>query len=255
MGYSTFQEDATTPLVVVEDLKTQVKTARASFLAMLFVLLGFIVATFALVVVAIEHSKEFGVVNSALTDKSTGEVLSLHKHEEVIDDVFAPGAAPGVEWITITGEDGSMTRTQVMAFEKKECQHISDPTCVDGYHFYFHTILGCFCATRFIDHDLEAQTHFVPVEHPEESARKRSLLSNQVDEYVASGYGGRQLLIQQFDQNHDGSLNTKDLIKLAKQWQLSPEEAAEELAEIQEDMAIPAMAHQKNPSFHTRFKQ
>jgi len=149
-SYGTLSE----PLVVepevarsVAALKGEMKSTKLMVVFGLFLSCVFCIATFAMVCVATEYSKEVTVINSALTDKRTQQVLSTREHEELITDPVT--FANGIRWLTFKSSDGGMTRAEVNGFEKVQCE--SGDYCLDGFHYVFHTAFGDYVADETAD--------------------------------------------------------------------------------------------------------
>mmetsp|Transcript_28663 Transcript_28663/g.34820 ORF Transcript_28663/g.34820 Transcript_28663/m.34820 type:complete len:203 (+) Transcript_28663:74-682(+) len=164
--YGTLSE----PLVVesevaqdVAELKSEVRTGKWMVLFGLAIACVFCVATFAMVCVATEYSKEVTIINSALIDKKTNNVVSTREHEEIIQDPIKNGS--GVKWLTFYSADGGITRAEVSGFEQVTCTEATkEKYCVDGEHYFFKTILGSYAATPVINKDFEASVKFAPVD-------------------------------------------------------------------------------------------
>lgn len=164
-SYGTLAE----PLVVepqlstkVNELKNEVRSGKWMVLLGLSVAMIFCIATFAMVCVATEYTKEVVVINSALMDKKTNSIVSTREHEETIADPI--GNAAGVKWVTFFHQDGGITRTMVYGYEKVKCTTLTaEENCVDGFHYIFNTADGDYAANPVIDADFNAQVSFVPV--------------------------------------------------------------------------------------------
>lgn len=184
--YGTLSE----PLVVENTpltLDAPSKTGKFAIVFGLIIATAFCIATFAMVCVATEYSKELVVVNSALVDKKTQQVVSTREHEEEIVDPIK-GAA-GVKFLTFESKDGSITRAEIMAFEKVKCNaQTKSVHCVEGSHYFFKTILGIYAAEPVINSDFEASYTFTPVEDSFYESTKASDKSSKSDNMVGSGY-------------------------------------------------------------------
>jgi len=164
--YGTLSE----PLVVesdvavdVTELKAEVRMGKWMVLFGLTIACVFCVATFAMVCVATEYSKEVIIVNSALTDKKTNTVVSTREHEEIINDPLKNG--PGVKWLTFYSPDGGITRAEVSGFEQIPCaDSTKEKFCVDGEHYFFKTILGTYAGVPSMTKDFESTVKFSPVD-------------------------------------------------------------------------------------------
>lgn len=147
----------------VSNLKSEVRAGKWMVLLGLAIACVFCVATFAMVCVATEYSKEVVIVNSALTDKKTNHVVSTREHEEIIEDPISNGS--GVKWLTFYSPDGGITRAEVSGFEQVSCAEATkEKYCVDGEHYFFKTILGSYAAAPVINKDFEASVKFYPVD-------------------------------------------------------------------------------------------
>jgi len=164
-SYGTLSE----PLVVepelslrVAELKSEVRSGKWMVILGLMVACVFCAATFAMVCVATEYTKEIVVIDSALTDKKTNSIVATREHEEEITDPIT-GAA-GVKWITFFHNDGGITRTMVYGYEKLHCSaETKEDNCVDGFHYIFNTADGAYAAKPTIDADFKASVSFMPV--------------------------------------------------------------------------------------------
>lgn len=164
-SYGTLSE----PLVVepeltlkVAELKGEVRSGKWMVVLGLVVAMVFCAATFAMVCVATEYTKEVVVINSALTDKRTNSVLSTREHEEEIADPI--NNAAGVKWVTFYHKDGGITRTMVYGYEKVKCtKETEQEICVDGFHYIFNTADGDYAAFPVIDTDFKPSVSFRPV--------------------------------------------------------------------------------------------
>jgi len=190
MKYGTLTE----PLVVeselnadVKQLKSQVNNGKWIMIFGLIVACVFCVATFAMVCVATEYSKELVIVDTALTDKKTQQVVSTREHEQVITDPIT-GAA-GVKALTFYTSDGGVTRAEVMAFEKVPCNAATKAVnCVDGSHYFFKTVLGVYAATPVINDDFESSFSFAPVDTSFYESAKSTKVKKLDEASFASGY-------------------------------------------------------------------
>merc|ERR1711865_689495 len=164
-SYGTLSE----PLVVeaelstrVAELKSEVRSGKWMVLLGLFVSMIFCIATFAMVCVATEYTKEVVVIDSALMDKKTSTIVSTREHEEEINDPI--NNAAGVKWITFFHNDGGITRTMVYGYEKVKCTaETAEDNCVDGFHYIFNTADGDYAAKPVIDADFKPAITFRPV--------------------------------------------------------------------------------------------
>merc|ERR1712054_334313 len=187
--YGTLSE----PLVVesdvavdVTELKAEVRMGKWMVLFGLTIACVFCVATFAMVCVATEYSKEVIIVNSALTDKKTNNVVSTREHEEIINDPLKNGS--GVKWLTFYSADGGITRAEVSGFEQVPCGDLTkDKVCVDGDHYFFKTILGTYAATPVMTKDFESSVKFIPVDDDFVSAAKAASTNDDKHSF-ATGY-------------------------------------------------------------------
>jgi len=163
-SYGTLSE----PLVVepeltlkVAELKGEVRSGKWMVVLGLVVAMIFCAATFAMVCVATEYTKEVVVIDSALTDKKTNTILSTREHEEEIADPI--NNAAGVKWITFFHTDGGITRTMVYGYEKAKCtKQTEKENCVDGFHYIFQTADGDYAAIPVFD-DFKPSVTFRPV--------------------------------------------------------------------------------------------
>jgi len=189
--YGTLSESLVVePLLAKEviELKSEIRYGKRMILLGLLFASVFCVATFAMVCVATEYSKEVVVLNSALVDKKTNTVLSTREHEEIIEDPLTH--AGGVRWLTFHSQDGGITRAEVTGFEKLDCKvsETEDNKCVSGFYYIFKTSFGDYAASMGFNPDtLEATTSFVPVEADwVESVKAESSVPKS--NAVASGY-------------------------------------------------------------------
>merc|ERR1711988_1142750 len=128
------------------------------FLGLVFTIL-LCAVTFGVVCFALEYSKETYVMEGALTDRATNQVVSTRVHEEVIENPLHPDYAMGVQWTTIMHADGGMSRRRVNGYQRTKCI-VEDEYCnVDGYNYFFMTTTGPYAGT-FKSHGLS----FVPVD-------------------------------------------------------------------------------------------
>jgi len=192
--YGTLSE----PLVVeseishdVIELKSEVRTGKWMVIFGLAIACVFCVATFAMVCVATEYSKEVVIVNSALTDKKTNNVVSTREHEEIINDPIKNGS--GVKWLTFYSPDGGITRAEVSGFEQVTCaDSTKDKFCVDGEHYFFKTILGTYAATPVMTKDFESSVKFSPVDEDFVAAAKAAAVNSDKHSF-ATGYHNPKL--------------------------------------------------------------
>jgi len=192
--YGTLSE----PLVVesevthdVIELKSEVRTGKWMVIFGLAVACVFCVATFAMVCVATEYSKEVVIINSALTDKKTNNVISTREHEEIINDPIKNGS--GVKWLTFYSPDGGITRAEVSGFEQVSCtEQTQEKYCVDGEHYFFKTILGTYAATPVMNKDFEASVKFAPVDDELVAAAKAEAVNADKHSF-ATGYHNARL--------------------------------------------------------------
>eukprot|EP00239_Pterosperma_sp_CCMP1384_P011348 CAMPEP_0197865332 /NCGR_PEP_ID=MMETSP1438-20131217/43595_1 /TAXON_ID=1461541 /ORGANISM="Pterosperma sp., Strain CCMP1384" /LENGTH=216 /DNA_ID=CAMNT_0043483785 /DNA_START=787 /DNA_END=1437 /DNA_ORIENTATION=- len=127
------------------------------FLGLVFTIL-LCAVTFGVVCFALEYSKETYVMEGALTDRATNQVVSTRVHEEVIENPLHADYAMGVQWITIMHSDGGMSRRRVNGYQRTKCI-VQDENCnIDGYNYFFMTTTGPYAGT-FKSHGLA----FTPV--------------------------------------------------------------------------------------------
>merc|ERR1712054_382067 len=188
-SYGTLSE----PLVVepeltlkVAELKGEVRAGKWMVILGLVVAMVFCAATFAMVCVATEYTKEVVVINSALTDKKSNTIVSTREHEEEIPDPI--NNAAGVKWITFYHQDGGITRTMVYGYEKVKCtEQTAEENCVDGFHYIFNTADGDYAASPVIDTDFNPSVTFRPVAEDFLKTVKASAVPSSQNSF-ASGY-------------------------------------------------------------------
>merc|ERR1711912_5700 len=129
------------------------------FLGLVFTIL-LCAVTFGVVCFALEYSKETYVMEGALTDRVTNQVVSTRVHEEVIENPLHPDYAMGVQWITIMHSDGGMSRRRVNGYQRTKCVADDEFCNVDGYNYFFMTTTGPYAGT-FKAHGLA----FTPVDN------------------------------------------------------------------------------------------
>lgn len=116
------------------------------FLGLVFTIL-LCAVTFGVVCFALEYSKETYVMEGALTDRTTNQVVSTRVHEEVIENPLHADYAMGVQWITIMHSDGGMSRRRVNGYQRTKCA-VQDEFCnIDGYNYFFMTTTGAYAGT------------------------------------------------------------------------------------------------------------
>merc|ERR1711865_971575 len=98
------------------------------FLGLVFTIL-LCAVTFGVVCFALEYSKETYVMEGALTDRATNQVVSTRVHEEVIENPLHADYAMGVQWITIMHSDGGMSRRRVNGYQRTKCI-VQDENCL-----------------------------------------------------------------------------------------------------------------------------
>jgi len=184
-AYGTLSE----PLVVepelanqVFNLKNEVRSTKWMVVFGLVFACVFCVATFAMVCVATEYSKEVTVIDSALTDKKTQQVLSTREHEEIISDPVT--YANGIRWLTFSSSDGGISRAEVNGFENVQCKESSAPHCIENFHYVFHTAFGDYAASL----TPEGEFTFVPVEDDFVAAAKDAAPKSSARDTYATGY-------------------------------------------------------------------
>eukprot|EP00239_Pterosperma_sp_CCMP1384_P002371 CAMPEP_0197850096 /NCGR_PEP_ID=MMETSP1438-20131217/14222_1 /TAXON_ID=1461541 /ORGANISM="Pterosperma sp., Strain CCMP1384" /LENGTH=516 /DNA_ID=CAMNT_0043463071 /DNA_START=134 /DNA_END=1680 /DNA_ORIENTATION=- len=145
----------------VAGLKDEVSRTRIIMYGVLVTALLFCVTTFSVVMLVTEESKEYHVLNSVLSEKSTAEPVSVRDHEAAIRNPLNAESASNVRWLNIQGYDGTVTRQQVLAFQRLPAKavHTQLPPHEDGFHYFFLTKDGTYAGSV-----KNGNTVFTPVE-------------------------------------------------------------------------------------------
>jgi hypothetical protein len=143
----------------ISELVSEMRVGKSLvFMGLVFTVLMCAV-TFGVVCFALEYSKETYVLESAMVDRNTNEVVSTRVHEEVIPNPLHEDFAMGVQWITIMHPDGGLTRRRVNGYQRTVCT-VKDANCnEDGFNYFFMTSTGAFAGT-YQKHGL----NFAPVD-------------------------------------------------------------------------------------------
>jgi len=196
-SYGTQYTALRSDLEVVNELKSNVTSNKRMLCFALAGMAVFSILTFSAVLVATEHSKEFGVVGGVLTDKVSNSVVATRSHEEMIENPLSLEGANGVKFITLMAADGSMSRHSVVGFSRESCEVGSD-----GYCYTFSTGSGEeLVGYESNNADGQRVTSFRSVTQ-EEKARRRSLLS--VDE-TSQGFATGSSALAEFTAPLPGS--------------------------------------------------
>lgn len=143
----------------LSELVTELRVGKSLiFLGLVFTIL-LCAVTFGIVCFALEYSKETYVMEGALTDRSTHQVVSTRVHEEVIENPLHADYAMGVQWITIMHSDGGMSRRRVNGYQRSKCVVVDENCNTDGFNYFFMTTTGPY-AGAFKPHGLA----FTPVD-------------------------------------------------------------------------------------------
>lgn len=154
------------------ELVKEASSSKRTTLTALCMLIVLVLATFGLIVLATEYSKEMSVVAGSLYDKSTGQVVSTRCHMSPVDP-FSVNQA-NLKWITVSSGN-SASKYQVVGSTQSPCDEVSD-SCIDGFRSTYQTQHGYFLAS--LDSvGSYTFTQVVNMEHPAVAASTKAVVT------------------------------------------------------------------------------